>query len=135
MGQFPRVRSIFGELRCRSPWSMVRSPPFRSSNAFWPNNPCSLTAMVFDLILLILVVLKTADHVKSHRQRGVPMNWGLGGRMLCIMARDSVLYYVAVFAAYLMGLLSWSRRNHSTLDGDIPLGYHGAFHGCDPNGP
>ncbi|TFK49545.1 hypothetical protein OE88DRAFT_1736556 [Heliocybe sulcata] len=62
----------------------------------------------FDFFVLALIIWKTMKHIMSRRRQGVPLEWGSGGLMFTVIARDSVLYYVINVAIWLANTLVWA---------------------------
>ncbi|CAE6392243.1 unnamed protein product [Rhizoctonia solani] len=59
------------------------------------------TNLAFESILFGLAVVKAYQHV-SRRQ-----GWS-GPRILSVLVRDSILYFLVIFVTYIMNLVSWS---------------------------
>ncbi|CAE6437177.1 unnamed protein product [Rhizoctonia solani] len=59
------------------------------------------TNLAFETILFSLALVKAYQHV-SRRQ-----GWS-GPRILSVLVRDSILYFLVIFVTYIMNLVSWS---------------------------
>ncbi|CAE6414238.1 hypothetical protein RSOLAG22IIIB_01605 [Rhizoctonia solani] len=63
------------------------------------------TNLAFESILFGLAIVKAYQHVS--RQQGLRASWS-GPRILSVLVRDSILYFLVIFVTYVINLVSWS---------------------------
>ncbi|CAE7147244.1 unnamed protein product [Rhizoctonia solani] len=63
------------------------------------------TNLTFETVLFALALVKAYQHVS--RRRGLRADWS-GPRILSVLVRDSILYFLVIFVTYIMNLVSWS---------------------------
>ncbi|CAE6520592.1 unnamed protein product [Rhizoctonia solani] len=63
------------------------------------------TNLAFETVLFALALYKAYQHVS--RRRGLRPSWS-GPRILSVLVRDSILYFLVIFVTYIMNLVSWS---------------------------
>lgn len=78
-----------------TPFCMVSIPQY--SYAFW------IPPMILDSIFLLLVCLKSYEHYRS-----LPQHTWRGTRLMNVLVRDSVFYFLTEFFIFLFNVLIWS---------------------------
>ncbi|KIP10814.1 hypothetical protein PHLGIDRAFT_125318 [Phlebiopsis gigantea 11061_1 CR5-6] len=78
-----------------TPFCMVSIPQY--SYAFW------IPPMILDSIFLLLVCLKSYEHYRS-----LPQHTWRGTRLMNVLVRDSVFYFLTEFSIFLFNVLIWS---------------------------
>ncbi|KDN51731.1 hypothetical protein RSAG8_00279, partial [Rhizoctonia solani AG-8 WAC10335] len=63
------------------------------------------TNLAFESVLFALALFKAYQHLC--RRQGLRPEWS-GPRILSVLVRDSILYFLFIFVTYIMNLVSWS---------------------------
>ncbi|EPQ54032.1 hypothetical protein GLOTRDRAFT_121927 [Gloeophyllum trabeum ATCC 11539] len=63
-----------------------------------------LPTLVFDVFMLSLFLYKTVQHSKTRHGMGIPAYWGYGGRLVFILTRDTLWYYLCVIVTMAIGV-------------------------------
>ncbi|CAE6472768.1 unnamed protein product [Rhizoctonia solani] len=100
------------------------------------------TNLAFETVLFSLAIIKAYQHVS--RQRGLRPSWS-GPRILSVLVRDSILYFLVIFVTYIMNLVSWSTGGsgiyqlaialaialRASMGSRLLLNVREAYYGCD----
>ncbi|KAH7340814.1 hypothetical protein B0J17DRAFT_715995 [Rhizoctonia solani] len=76
------------------------------------------TNLAFEVVLFVLALIKAYQHVS--RRRGLRPSWS-GPRILSVLVRDSILYFLVIFVTYIMNLVAWSTRGSGVYQLAIAL--------------
>ncbi|TFK45953.1 hypothetical protein OE88DRAFT_1739904 [Heliocybe sulcata] len=101
---------VMGIIRCRTVNSgVIDVYGFKSCSGTTPTYFYAwwIPIMVFDAMLMLLIMYKAASHMRSQAKSQLPKEWGYASRLLFILAKDSVVYYVVIFCVWMGNTLLW----------------------------
>ncbi|KAF8610200.1 hypothetical protein BDV93DRAFT_503052 [Ceratobasidium sp. AG-I] len=72
----------------------------------------------FESVLFTLAIIKASQHLA--RRQGMRPSWS-GPRILSVLVRDSIIYFLVIFITYIMNLVAWTTGGRSLYQLAISL--------------